>query len=203
METENKGMLIVVSAPSGAGKTTLCHMLINDIEKAVFSVSLTSRLPRNGEINGVDYYFIDEDTFIKKINENEFLEWAKVHGNYYGTSAQYAENHLIQGKYLILDIDVQGGLQIKAEFPAAVLIFVMPPSLKELKNRLINRRQDSSQEIERRLKVAYDEMKLAENYDYVVENNELETALREMKVIIAEEEKKGVLYEKRSEKDFI
>lgn len=190
MKNLNKGMLIVVSAPSGAGKTTLCHMLVNDIERAVFSVSLTSRQPRQNEVHGVDYYFIDEGAFIKKINDNEFLEWAKVHGNYYGTSAKHSINNLIKGKYLILDIDVQGGLQIKNKFPDAVLVFVVPPSLKELKNRLVKRKQDSSKEIEKRLKVAYDEMKLSENYHYVVKNNKLEVALKKMKDIIAKEEKK-------------
>jgi guanylate kinase len=183
-ERENKGALIVISAPSGAGKTTLCHMLIKELPSAEFSISVTSRQPRAGEVDGRDYVFVNEEDFKKRVKEGRMLEWAQVHGNYYGTSKKFVETRLNKGLYVILDIDVQGGLQVKEKFPEAILIFVLPPSMEELKNRLKNRKQDSSGEIKKRLKNSYEEMNYLSKYDYLVINDNLTEALKDIKAII-------------------
>lgn len=183
-ERENRGALIVISAPSGAGKTTLCHMLIKELPYAEFSISVTSREPREGEVDGRDYIFVNEEDFKKRVKEERMLEWAKVHGNYYGTSKNFVETRLNKGLYVILDIDVQGGLQVKEKYPEAILIFVLPPSIEELEERLKNRKQDSSGEIKKRLKNAYEEMEYLSRYDYLVVNDDIAEALHDIKAII-------------------
>ncbi len=187
-EKKKKGMLVVVSAPSGTGKTTLCHMLVKEIERAVYSISVTSRVPRSKEVDGKDYFFVSEDEFKKMVTENKLLEWAMVHDRYYGTLSEFVNGNLKIGKYIILDIDVQGGLQIKKIYPDAVLIFVMPPSMEELERRITDRKQDSETEIEKRLKNSYEEFKHASDYDYLVINNELDEALKNIMSIITAEE---------------
>lgn len=182
---EEKGKLIVISAPSGAGKTTLCHMLVKEIEKTIYSISVTSRPPRSNETDGKDYIFVDKDEFAKLVEENKLLEWANVHGHYYGTFSKFVKENLRKGKNVILDIDVQGGSQIRKKFPGALLIFVMPPSIEELGRRLIGRRQDSEAEIKKRLKNAQHEIDYAGKYDFQVVNSDLEEALEEIKSIIA------------------
>jgi guanylate kinase len=187
-ERISKGRLFVISAPSGAGKTTLVRILNEELERAVYSVSVTSRQPRPGEVDGKDYVFVNEDEFMRMVEENKLLEWANVHGNYYGTSRGFVEDNIEKGKYIILDIDVQGGMQIKEKFPDAVLIFVMPPSMEELGKRLNGRNQDSQEEIKKRLNNAYAEMEYAPKYDYQVINEELKDALDKIKSIIVAEE---------------
>lgn len=186
-DNRETGLLIVVSAPSGTGKTTLCRRLVDSEPRACFSISVTSRSPRCGEKPGKDYLFLTEEEFLNKADEGGFIEWARVHDHYYGTSREFVEGNLKNGAYVIMDIDVQGGLQIKKQYPETILIFVMPPSMEELRTRLVNRKQDTNEEIEKRIKNSYDEMKRAPEYDYIVENRELAAALKEMhSIIIAE-----------------
>ncbi len=184
---KERGLLIVISAPSGTGKTTLCHMLLKEFENMEFSISYTTRPPRKGEVNGRDYFFIDRDTFEKMIEENEFLEWAEVYGNLYGTSKSQVLKALESGKDILLDIDVQGALQVKKNLPESVLIFILPPSLKELERRLRKRGTDSEKTIERRLKIAREEIKKSIYYDYIVINDILEVAFNKLESIIIAE----------------
>ena len=178
------GMLVVLSAPSGAGKTTLSRMLVDEIENAVYSVSVTSRQPRPDEIEGRDYFFVARERFELMISEGMLLEWALVHDNFYGTAREFIEDKLVNGRIVILDIDVQGALQIKKRFPDAVLIFITPPSLDELRRRLEIRNQDSIDEINKRLKNAAEEMEYIDEYDYKVMNSDLDDALSRIKEII-------------------
>jgi guanylate kinase len=187
MSNELKGLLVVISAPSGTGKTTLTHMLLKEFPNMEFSVSYTTRPPRPGEVNGKDYFFVDRETFERMIEEGDFLEWAEVYGNLYGTSKSQVLKALNEGKDIILDIDTQGALQVKKNFPEAVLIFVLPPSLSELERRLRRRGTDDEETIERRLRVAREEIKRAPLYDYIVVNDVLEIAFENLKSIIRAE----------------
>ncbi len=182
-----KGLLIVISAPSGTGKTTLAHMLLKAFPNMEFSVSYTTRKPRPGEVNGKDYFFVDRDTFERMIEEGDFLEWAEVYGNLYGTSKSQVLKALNEGKDVLLDIDTQGALQVKKNFPEAVLIFILPPSLKELERRLRSRGTDDEETIERRLKTARVEIERAPLYDYIVVNDVLEEAFEKLKSIVIAE----------------
>jgi len=182
-----KGLLIVISAPSGTGKTTLVHMLLKEFPDLEFSVSYTTRPPRSGEVDGRDYHFVDRKTFERMIEEGDFLEWAEVYGNLYGTSRTQVLRALNEGRDVILDIDTQGALQVKKNFPEAVLIFILPPSLKELERRLRNRGTDDEETIERRLKTAREEIRRAPLYDYIVVNDVLEVAYENLKSIIRAE----------------
>jgi len=182
-----KGLLIVISAPSGTGKTTLCHMLLKAFPDMEFSVSYTTRKPRLGEINGKDYFFVDRETFERMIEEGDFLEWAEVYGNLYGTSRSQVTKALEAGKDILLDIDTQGALQVKKNFPEAVLIFILPPSLTELERRLRSRRTDDEETIEKRLRIARDEIEKALYYDYLVVNDVLEVAFEKLRSIITAE----------------
>ena len=182
-----KGLLIVISAPSGTGKTTLTHMLLKAFPNMEFSVSYTTRKPRPGEVNGKDYFFVDRDTFERMIEEGDFLEWAEVYGNLYGTSKSQVLKALNEGKDVLLDIDTQGALQVKKNFPEAVLIFILPPSLKELERRLRSRGTDDEETIERRLKTARVEIERAPLYDYIVVNDVLEEAFEKLKSIVIAE----------------
>jgi len=182
-----KGLLIVISAPSGTGKTTLTHMLLKEFPDMEFSVSYTTRKPRPGEVNGKDYFFVDRETFEKMIEEGDFLEWAEVYGNLYGTSKSQVLKALNEGKDILLDIDTQGALQVKRNFPEAVLIFILPPSFKELERRLRSRGTDDEETIERRLKIARVEVERAPLYDYIVVNDRLEKAYEKLKSIVIAE----------------
>lgn len=182
-----KGLLIVISAPSGTGKTTLVHMLLKEFPDLEFSVSYTTRPPRPGEVDGKDYHFVDRKTFERMIEEGDFLEWAEVYGNLYGTSRTQVLRALNEGRDVILDIDTQGALQVKKNFPEAVLIFILPPSLKELERRLRNRGTDDEETIERRLKIAREEIRRAPLYDYIVVNDVLEVAYENLRSIIRAE----------------
>jgi len=182
-----KGLLIVISAPSGTGKTTLTHMLLKEFPDMEFSVSYTTRKPRPGEVNGKDYFFVDRETFEKMIEEGDFLEWAEVYGNLYGTSKSQVLKALNEGKDILLDIDTQGALQVKKNFPEAVLIFILPPSFKELERRLRSRGTDDEETIEKRLKIARVEVERAPLYDYIVVNDRLEKAYEKLKSIVIAE----------------
>ncbi len=185
-----KGSLFVISAPSGAGKTTLCKRICESIEGLRFSVSFTTRKPRDGEIDGVHYFFIDEDEFRSMVSDGEFIEWAEVHGNFYGTSKKHIEGMISEGIDVLLDIDVQGARQIRDNVPDCITIFVLPPSIDELRKRLIGRMSDSEETIAKRLKKATEEISEYKSYDYVILNDVFETALKELESIIISERAK-------------
>ena len=180
-----KGGMFVVSAPSGAGKTTLCRTVIKEFDRLSYSVSHTTRAARAGETDGVDYFFISKKEFEDRIAENYWAEWARVHDNYYGTSKAFLAEKINSGQSILLDIDVQGAKQIKTAFPEAVTIFVMPPSFEELENRLRKRGMDSDEVIEKRLENAGKEMDRKGWYDFIVINDDFEQARRKMIDIIS------------------
>ncbi len=174
----SKGKIFVLSAPSGTGKTTLVSEIKRHFPKLVESVSYTTRKPRKNEVDKEDYFFISHEDFKKKIDENFFVEWAEVYGEFYGTSAKFIKNHLNKGEFMICDIDVQGALNIKKMFPKeSSLIFILPPSMEELEKRIRQRGTDDNQVIEKRLKNAKKEVEFIENYDFIVVNDRFETAL--------------------------
>lgn len=181
---KNKGILFVVSGPSGAGKTTLYRKAASSLPNLKHSVSYTTRRPRPGEVNDRDYTFINRDEFKGMIDRAEFAEWAEIHGKLYGTSKKRLEETMDSGIDAILDIDVQGAEQLKKKYQGGVYIFVLPPSLEVLGKRLQKRMVNSKEEIEKRLKVAAKEIKRYREYDYVIVNNILEDALKELSAII-------------------
>lgn len=173
----HRGLLLVVSSPSGAGKTTLCTRLRGEFPQLRFSVSYTTRSPRPGEAHGREYYFVDRGVFSEMVARDEFAENALVHGNNYGTSAALVNEALTSGHDLLFDIDFQGGRQLKAKFPDdVVLVFILPPSLAELERRLRTRATDAPEVIERRLRVARDELRHYDEYDYIIVNDDLARA---------------------------
>ncbi len=180
------GVLYIISAPSGAGKSTLCKAVRHHFPEMLYSVSRTTRAPRPGETDGVDYFFISRKEFEKGIAEKKWAEWAKVHDNYYGTCAQDIDAGLAAGKDILLDIDVQGARQIVMRYPDAVTIFIMPPSMEELQRRLETRGTDSPQTIARRLKNAVDEMAQRHDYRHVVINDNLDQSVDQLVTLIAE-----------------
>jgi guanylate kinase len=184
-----KGSLFVVSAPAGTGKTTLVQMLCDEFACVVKSVSCTTRNIRHNEVEGRDYHHLDMGDFEAKIKEGEFLEYAKVFGNYYGTSKRFVESHLNAGKHVVLVIDTQGALQLKEKVDAA-FIFIRPPSIAELRRRLQGRKTESDEAAEHRLSWAEGEMKLASRYDYQIVNENLKVAYDVLRsIFIAEEHK--------------
>lgn len=179
-----KGKVIVISGPSGSGKTTLCRELLKRNKNLVFSVSYTTRPKKNKEIDGKDYYFVSDDKFFKMVEKGEFIEWAKVHNYYYATPKMPLIKAINSGKDILLDIDVQGGKNIKKLFPDGIFIFVLPPSLKVLKERIILRNRDNLKEISLRLKNILKEVKYIKFYDYLVINDDLERTLEILNSII-------------------
>ena len=184
---ERKGKLFVISGPSGAGKSTITKLIVKREKTLFLSVSSTTRTPRSGEVNGVDYYFMSKDEFQKRIEKDEFVEYALVHGNYYGTLKSEIENKLNEGKNIILEIDVQGGEQVKKKFSDAVLVFCKAPSNEELEKRLRGRNTDSEDVIMLRLKNSLEEMKYESKYEKVIINREIEDSIIQLKKIIEEE----------------
>lgn len=182
-----KGLVFVISAPAGTGKTTLVRMLLEEFHSAVESVSFTTRTPRAGEVEGRDYYFINQKEFEKKIDAGEFLEYAKVFDNFYGTSRKTVEHLQEKGKHVILIIDTQGALQLMGKVEAS-FIFISPPSLEELRSRLYRRRSESDEAIEQRLSWAEKEMELAKRYDYHIVNDQLKVAYEALRSILIAEE---------------
>lgn len=172
-----RGLLLVVSSPSGAGKTTLCSRLRDEFPSLGFSVSYTTRAPRPGERDGVEYHFTDLTTFQEMIARDEFAEHALVHGHMYGTAAKLVQEALEQGRDLLFDIDYQGGHQLRQKFPDDVAsVFILPPSIQELESRLRRRGTDAEEVIQRRLRVAREELRHYAEYDYLVMNDDLERA---------------------------
>ena len=175
-QIEDKGVLFIVSAPSGAGKTTLCQALRHRYPDLLYSISHTTRSPRPGEQNGVDYFFTSPGKFKQGIRNGFWAEWAEVHGNFYGTSAAFLEQSLAAGKGVLLDIDVQGTRQILERFPDSVTIFIMPPSINALKARLVKRGTDDQAVIARRLENAEKEIAQRQIYQHVIINDDLAQA---------------------------
>ena len=176
--------LFIISAPSGAGKTTLCREALKRFKDITYSISYTTRKPRNGEQDGIDYHFITTEEFKKKIESNKWVEWAEVYGNFYGTSAEFLDTCLSSGKRILLDIDIQGTIQIKKRYPDSVTIFIMPPSLETLRARLESRGSDTRQVIERRLEAAKKEMGEKDLYHHVIINDQLSRGVSELIEII-------------------
>lgn len=182
-----KGLLIVVSGPSGAGKGTICKGLLNNNTQMNVSISATTRSPRVGEKDGKNYFFVDETKFKDMLKEEAFIEYAHVYGNYYGTPKDYVINNLESGKDVLLEIDIVGALQIKERFEDAVFIFILPPSLEELKNRIIGRGTESLSDIEKRYASAISEIKQVIKYDYAVTNDDIHKAVEDIESIIKAE----------------
>jgi guanylate kinase len=179
-----KPLLIVISGPTGSGKTTIARRLVSGCENMVFSVSHTTRLPRPGEKDGADYHFIDEKSFMEKVSGDEFLEWAKVHNHLYGTHKSEWNKAKNGGKCLVLDIDVQGGMQVLASCPGALLIFILPPSFEEMLSRLRKREEEKTFDLRVRLETALKELDFAKAYHYNVKNGELELAVEQVREVL-------------------
>lgn len=194
-DVPDPGILLVLSAPSGAGKTTLARRLLEEkeLQGAQFSISYTTRPPRGAEQNGVDYHFVDTATFNARIEAGQFLEWAEVHGHFYGSAQAVADDVTQSRGIAVFDIDVQGGNAIKRKHPDAVLVFILPPSLAELERRLRDRKTDSDDAIGRRMLAARAEMERGtQSYDYLVINDDFERAFRDLKaILIAERCRRG------------
>lgn len=187
IKTNNKGLLIVVSGPSGAGKDTICHKLIKENSNIWMSVSMTTRKPRPLEKEGVDYFFVSSEDFLNKIKDNTFLEYASYNDNYYGTPKDKVEEKLNEGKDVILVIDINGAINIKKIIPSALFIFIMPPDMETLKNRLIGRKTESKDKVVQRFMTAYNEVNNYKKYNYVVVNDKVEDAVNKVKSIIQSE----------------
>ncbi|HAU32151.1 MAG: Guanylate kinase [Desulfotomaculum sp. 46_296] len=182
-----QGILTIMSGPSGVGKGTVAKALLEKTKDLVYSISATTRLPREGEVNGSSYYFLPADEFRKKIDRQEFLEWAQIYGNFYGTLRLPVECALSGGKDVLLEIDVQGGIQVKQKFPQAVLIFLLPPSQDELESRLTKRASEPKADIKKRLSWAEEEFEYLKLYDYAVVNDRVdEVVLKVQSIIVAE-----------------
>ena len=172
------------AAPSGSGKTTIVRDVLKNYPQFVFSISATTRKKRPAEINGVDYYFLDEEDFKKKIEENAFIEWEKFYDYYYGTLKTQIDNNVEHLLNTVFEVDVKGAVSIKNNYPDAVLIFIAPPSIEELKKRLIQRNTETEEDLKKRIERAEMELSYADKFDYVVYNNDLEKAKEEVKKII-------------------
>ncbi|MDO9265066.1 MAG: guanylate kinase [Desulfosalsimonadaceae bacterium] len=178
------GRLFIISAPSGAGKTTLCRAIRDLFPDLRYSVSYTTRPPRTGEQEGQDYFFISADEFKNSIERNTWAEWAQVHDHFYGTSAEFIDRHLSQGHDILLDIDVNGTRQILARYPESITIFILPPTFETLKERLLKRGTDSAQTIARRLKNAEMEIARKGMYQHIIVNDRLPDAVEALAAII-------------------
>ncbi|MCT4565070.1 MAG: guanylate kinase [Maledivibacter sp.] len=182
-----KGALFIVCGPSGVGKGTVCKELLRNKPEIGLSISATTREIRKGEVEGVNYYFVEKNKFEYMIENDELLEYAQVYDNFYGTPKKYVLEQLDKGKDIILEIDPQGAMQVKEKFPDGIFIFLLPPSMKELKNRITTRGRDSEENISRRLKAAYDEIDFIKEYDYYIINDELSRAVNSLISIIEAE----------------
>jgi|LFRM01.2.fsa_nt_gb guanylate kinase len=183
----SKGFLLVISGPSGSGKGTVSNQLLNRNEDVIFSVSATTRKPRIGEVDGLNYIFINEESFKEMIEKDKFLEHAFVHNNYYGTPRDFVMEQIEKGEIVLLEIDVQGAMQIKKNYKEAVFIFLLPPTMDELKNRIIKRGTESEEDINRRFENAFKELDFVGEYDYFVVNEKVDEAVSNIESIIVAE----------------
>lgn len=184
IKTKKQGLLIVLSGPSGSGKNTVCDMAKEVMPNIWESVSMTSRKPRKGEVDGKDYYFVSEEKFEKNIEEGKMLEHAKFAGNYYGTPRESVQKQLDAGKDVLLVIEIQGALQIKEKIPQALFVFLLPPSMKELKRRLRMRKTETEEKLMERFETAYKEINELPKYNYVIVNDKADEAARKLEAII-------------------
>ncbi|MBH0229119.1 guanylate kinase [Halobacillus yeomjeoni] len=184
---EEKGILFILSGPSGVGKGTVRKALFEQSTNLRYSISMTTREPREGEVDGVDYFFKSRDEFEKLISEGQLIEHAEYVGNYYGTPRQYVEQTLEEGKDVFLEIEVQGALKVRENFPQGVFIFLIPPSLEELKDRIVTRGTETEDKVKNRLHAAKEEIEMMDAYDYVVVNDEIDNAVKKVQSIVASE----------------
>lgn len=182
-----EGFLLVLSGPSGAGKGTVSTALMKESKDIIFSISLTTRKPRPTEIDGENYFFVDEEEFERMVRDDELLEYAKVHNNYYATPKKFVFEQIEKGEIVLLEIDVQGALQIKKKYKNAIFIFLLPPNMSELKNRIVKRGTEKPEDIDTRFNNAFKELDFVGEYDYFVVNNTVEQAVVDIKNIIAAE----------------
>ncbi|SKB89943.1 guanylate kinase [Lachnospiraceae bacterium] len=181
---DQKGILVVVSGFAGAGKGTIMKQLVSDYDNYALSVSATSRNPRPGEVDGVNYFFKTREEFEEMISKDELVEYAEYVGNYYGTPRAFVEEKLQEGKNVILEIEIQGAMQIKKKFPEALLVFIMPPSAAELKRRLVGRGTETPEVIDKRMKRAVQESEGIENYDFIVVNDDIKECTKRLNGMI-------------------
>lgn len=184
---DTTGKLFVFSAPSGSGKTTIVRKLLREFDDLVFSISATTRKRRGNEVEGKDYFFINEEEFKRKIENEEFIEWEKFYGYYYGTLKSFVDKQLEQNKSVLLEVDVKGAVRIKKKYSNSVLIFIAPPSKEVLKQRLINRKTETAEDLQKRIERAEMELEYRDKFDYVVINENLDKAIEEVKKIIKKE----------------
>ena len=186
-KVKDQGRLFVVSGPSGAGKGTICQALLQEKKDIELSISMTTRAPRSTEIEGINYYFVSEEKFLEGIANGDLLEYAKVYGNYYGTPKQKVLDKLAEGKDVILEIDIQGAMQVRQAYPEAIYIFILPPSMSELRKRITGRGTETESAINMRLSEALKEIAYIDKYDYCVVNGDLQEAVNRVLAIITTE----------------
>ncbi|MGD8412717.1 MAG: guanylate kinase [Candidatus Latescibacterota bacterium] len=186
MNRASRAFAIVMSGPSGVGKTTLERRLIEADPFVVSSISTTTRRPREGEKTGKDYYFVERDVF-EHMKDRELVEWAEVHGEFYGTPRRFIDNEISEGRDVLLNIDVQGGIRVKKVFPDAVMIFILPPSFESLEKRIRQRGDDEKIDIETRLKNAVEEITVSDQYDYHIVNDDLDVAVAQIRAVVEAE----------------
>lgn len=182
-----KGFLLIISGPAGTGKGTVCKEILERNKDIIYSISATTRKPRVGEVDGVNYFFIDEEKFKTMVENDEFLEHAYVHTNYYGTPKKFVMDEVNNGEIVLLEIDVQGALQIKNNYSEAVFVFLLPPTMEELKNRIVKRGTETEEDINRRFENAFKELDFVGKYDYFVINDKIEDAVSDIEAIIKAE----------------